>query len=569
MRLRYRHSAALASIAGTMLAACSLPGQGPGALPRLTAAQPGTLARCSTLAASFQYEGTRLTEVAVEPAGKLSVAGTPVGEHCLVRGLMNERTSPVDGQAYAIGFEMRLPMQWNGRFLYQANGGLDGVVVPATGPVGGRGSLTNGLQMGFAVISSDTGHNVKQLPLFGLDPQARRDYGYNAVAQLTPMAKALVQSAYGRAADRSYFSGCSNGGRHAFVAASRLPEAYDGILAGSPGFNLPQAAVAQVYGAQQFAAVSVDHKNLQTAFTLPERQLIVREVLQRCDALDGLKDGLVQDMAACQQAFDLDRDVPSCQGDQRTGSCLTSAQKTALGNVLAGARNSAGEALYSPFPVDAGIVAEDWAAWKFVYSVTNRDPVSLGFVFMAPPAPKSMLSDTLGYALNFSMDRDAPGIYRTDAIYTESAMAMMTPPDATDLGRLRNRGAKMMVWHGGSDGVFSPEASTAWFRGLQQREAGRAADFARLYLVPGMNHCGGGPSTDQFNMLASLVDWVEKGQAPDRVVAQARGAGNAGGVNTELPPDWSAARSRPLCPYPRVARYTTGNTESAESFRCE
>ncbi len=567
MSIPHLHTGMLA--ASALLAACSLPGQNPGVLPQLAAAQPGTLAQCSTLAASFQHPGTRLTELSLEPAGKLSVAGAPVGEHCLVKGLMHERTSPVDGQAYAIGFEMRLPAQWNGRFLYQANGGLDGFVTPATGPVGGRGSLSNGLQMGFAVISSDAGHNVKQLPLFGLDPQARRDYGYNAVAQLTPMAKALVHNAYGRAADRSYFSGCSNGGRHAFVAASRLPEAYDGILAGAPGYNLPQAAVAQLYGAQQFAAVATDPKNLQTAVTLAERQLITRQVLERCDALDGLKDGLVQDTAACQQAFNLDRDVPSCEGGQRTGQCLSTAQKGALGRVLAGARNSAGQALYSPFPVDTGFVAEDWAAWKFTYSVTNRDPVAMGFVFMSPPAPKSMLSDTLGYALNFSMDRDAPGIYRTDAVYTESAMSFMAPPDATDLGRLRRRGAKMMVWHGVSDGVFSPEASTAWYRGLQQREAGRAADFARLYLVPGMNHCGGGPATDQFNMLASLVDWVEKGQAPERVVAQARGAGNAGGANTELPADWSAARSRPLCPYPRVARFTAGNAESADSFRCE
>lgn len=126
----------------------------------------------------------------------------------------------------------------------------------------------------------------------------------------------------------------------------------------------------------------------------------------------------------------------------------------------------------------------------------------------------------------------------------------------------------MTVWHGSSDGVFAPEASTARYCGLQQRQAGRAADCARVHLVPGMGHCGGGPATDQFNMLASLVDWVERGQAPERVVAKARGAGNAGSLSPELPADWSAAPSPLLCPHPQVARFTAGNPESAESFRC-
>lgn len=566
--------------AALLLGACSLPTQPPGtATPGpMSAARAGTLQLCAELASRFQHPATRLTAAESVAADALKVAGQPVGAHCRVTGLMHERVSPVDGQNYAIGFEMRLPANWNGRFLYQANGGLDGILAPATGPVGGRGSMTNALQMGFAVISSDAGHNVKQLPLFGLDPQARLDYGYQAVAKLTPMAKALVAAGYGRAPDRSYFSGCSNGGRHAFVTAARLPDAYDGILAGAPGYNLPQAALAQLYAAQQFARAAnepkdpKDPKDLKTAMTPAERQLVSRQVLARCDALDGLADGLVQDSAACQRTFDLQRDVPSCSGEQRTGQCLTNAQKTALGNVLAGARTSSGQALYSPFPADAGFAADDWGNWKFVYSVTNRDPVAVGYVFMVPPAAKDMLKNTQAYALGFDLDRDATGIHRSDATYTESAMQFMTPPKPAELGRLRERGAKMMVWHGNSDGVFSPQASTTWYRDLQQntaKQGARAEDFARLYLVPGMNHCGGGPATDQFNLLQPLVDWVEGGRAPEQLTAQARGAGNVGGVNAELPTGWSADRTRPLCAWPKVARYQGGNPERAESFRCE
>jgi len=561
----------LALALASLLGACtSLPGP-PAAAPAvpMAAARPGTLQQCAELAAGFRFEHTRLTAAEPVAAGALKVGEQPVAAHCRITGVMHERTSAVDGQRYAIGFEMRLPQAWNGRFLYQANGGLDGILVPATGPAGGKGPLTHALHQGFAVISSDAGHDVKQLPLFGLDPQARLDYGHQAVEKLTPMAKALVAAGYGRPADRAYFSGCSNGGRHAFVAASRLPEAYDGILAGAPGYRLPQAAVAQVYGAQQFARAATDPKDLKTALTPAERQLLTRQVLARCDALDGAADGMVQDMAACQQAFDLQRDVPICAGEQRTGQCLSATQKTALGNVLAGARDSAGRALYSPFPADTGFVSEDWANWKFVYSVSNRDPVALGYVFMVPPAPKEMLKDTLGYALNFSMDRDAPGIFRTDATYTRAAMDFMPPPRATELDALRARGAKMMVWHGTSDGVFSAQDSAAWHDALQKHHGGRADDFARLYLVPGMAHCGGGPATDQFDLLSPLVDWVERGRAPEGLTAQVRGPGNPGGANPELPAGWSPERSRPLCAWPQVARYQGGDMEKAASFRCE
>ncbi len=568
-----RSTHTLSLLAAATLTACSLPTQ-PGSAaapsPPMAAAKPGSLQRCAELASAFQFEATRITAAEPMAADALKVAGQPVGPHCRVTGVMHERTSPVDGQNYAIGFEMRLPQNWNGRFLYQANGGLDGIVAPALGPVGPqRGAVTSGLQMGFAVISSDAGHNTRQLPLFGLDPQARLDYGYQTVAKLTPMAKALVAAGYGRPADRSYFAGCSNGGRHAFVTAARLPEAYDGILAGAPGYNLPQAAVAQIYGAQQFAKVATDPKDLKTAITPAERQFVAQQVLKQCDALDGLTDGMVQDSASCQRKFDLVRDVPTCQGEQRTGQCLTPAQKTALGNVLTGARDSSGRALYSSFPIDSGIASEDWANWKFVNSVTNRDPVALGYVFMVPPAPKDMLKNTLGYAMNFSMDRDAPGIWRTDATYTQSAMEFMTPPKPAQLDRLRERGAKLMVWHGVSDGVFSPDASVAWYRDVQKHSNGQAEDFAKLYLVPGMGHCGSGPSTDQFNLLQPLVDWVEHGKAPATPTAQVRGPGNPGGANTELPAHWSPERSRPLCAWPKVARYFSGNPDNAASFRCE
>ncbi len=550
---------ALASVA-LLLAACAEFGSRSPAGPAVGAA----LQACTELAARFNWPRTVLSAAENVPAGKLMLAGAPVPEHCLINGRMNERVSAVDGQTYAIGFQMRLPQAWNGRFFHQGNGGLDGFVTDALGPATGGGPLTSALQQGFAVLSSDAGHNRTQLPFFGLDPQARADYGYQAVGSLTPMARSLIRAAYGKEPDRSYIGGCSNGGRHAMVAAARYAEQYDGVLAGNPGFNLPRSALAQLWGAQQYNKLATS-ADLASALTPAERKVLADAVLDRCDSLDGLADGLIQDTRRCQNAFDLARDVRTCVA-ARDGTCLSAEQKAALSGVFNGAR-AEGEKFHASFPFDAGLVGADWASWKFVSSITNRDPVAVAYVFQTPPAAKALAADARALAMNYDVAAGVRNLNATAAPFNESALAFMTPP-ASDLSALKKRGGKMMVYHGMSDGVFSPDDTVAWWRQLNGAHQGAAAGFARLYLVPGMNHCRGGPATDQFDMLSALVDWVERGRAPDRVLAQARGVGNVGGVNTELPANWSATRSRPLCPHPLVAQYKGGDAESAASFEC-
>ncbi|PJJ57517.1 feruloyl esterase [Mumia flava] len=533
--------------------------------PRVAPAQPGTLEACETLA-SFAYPGTTITAAETVAAGTLTNAGEPVGEHCRVTGFMNERVSPVDGQTYRIGFEMRLPTDWSGRYLYQANGGIDGSVVPATGTFTG-GQLENGLQTGFAVLSSDAGHTGSRGPLFGLDPQARLDYGYQAVGTLTPMAKSLVEAAYGRAPDTSYIAGGSNGGRHTMVASARYADQYDGFLAIAPGFNLPQAAVAQIWGAQQYATVASDGGDLATAFTQDERQVVADAVARRCDRLDRLRDGMVQDVARCQDVFDLDRDVPTC-AEQRDGSCLTREQKEVVSDIFAGARTSDGEAIYSSFPYDLGLTQSGWAGWEFGASV-SLDPGAAGLIFSTPPESPGILADSRGYALSVDVDGLASAIYATNELYTESGMEFMTPPNPTDLDTLRDTGAKMIVAHGTADAVFSSDDTARWYTELERAYRNKADDFVRYFEVPGMGHVRGGPATDQFDGLGALIAWVEGGDAPDRIVATARGEGNPGGVNAEVPADWAADRSRPLCPYPSVARYRGGDPDVASSFVCK
>ena len=572
-------SIALAAAAALTLAACggndlgtsAATSTNTSALPQLSAAAPATLAgNCAALAAKLSFANTVFTTVTDVAAGTLKVAGKSIAEHCLIQGSMNQRVSSVDGKTYAIGFEMRLPIAWNGRFFYQANGGLDGNVVTATGEIGGGGPTSDALNMGFAVISSDAGHNPAQNPLFGLDPQARIDYGYNAVATLTPMAKQVIKLAYGKAPDRSYFDGCSNGGRHALVAAARSSADYDGIIAGDPGFHLPKAAVGEMWSAQQLAKVatattSKGLPDITTGFTAAERQMVASTILARCDALDGASDGLIQDIKACQAHFSLATDVPTCTNNVRDGTCLTSAQKDAVSNVFSGARNSAGTALYASFPYDAGL-GPGWSAWKQANSIT-LDPAAAAFTFTTPPQSASVLSQLSAYALNFSMDNDAPKIFATGGVYGESAWSFMTPPDETNLSALKQRGAKLMVYHGTSDPVFSSNDTTDWYQRLTAANGGDASNFARLYTIAGMNHCSGGPSTDQFDMLTPLVAWVEQGKAPDSVVATARDASNVV-PNTDVPAAWGAGRTRPLCPYPKVARYQGGDVNAASSFAC-
>ncbi|MBC8057856.1 MAG: tannase/feruloyl esterase family alpha/beta hydrolase [Rhizobiales bacterium] len=535
--------------------------------PQLSAAAGAALTSCTDLTTRISFANTTITAANAVAAGTLMVAGKPVPAHCQVVGRMNQRISAVDGNAYAIGFEMRLPNAWNGRFFYQGNGGIDGSVVTALGAVNGGNGLTHALNMGFAVISSDAGHLGSQGPTFGLDPQARLDYGYQAVATLTPMAKSAIRTAYGKAPDRSYIGGCSNGGRHAMVAAARQPAEYDGYLVGNPGFRLPLAAIANIAAAQGYASVAATPGDIATGFTTAERALVSNAVLARCDALDGSADGLVQDTTACQAAFNLARDVPTCPG-ARDGTCLAAAQKTVVAKRFAGVTTSTGAMIYTSFPYDAGLGSGNTAFWNFTAPVA-LDSGAVAFIWQVPPENPVGFSGP-AFALTGNVDTMLAKINATNATYAENALSFMTPPDASQLGTLKNRGAKVMAYHGTSDPIFSSDDTTAWYEALRTANGGEAANFARFYRVPGMTHCSGGPATDQFDMLTPLVAWVENGVAPESVVASARGAGNAGGVNADLPAGWSADRTRPLCPYPKLARYKgSGSIESADSFSCQ
>ena len=525
--------------------------------------------------ASLGISGVEIT------GSKTQDAANGLPKHCILTGLAARRTG-VDGKPYAIGFELRLPAEWNGRFLHQVNGGNDGVVVPALGslPDGLASGGTVPLARGFAVLSSDSGHAGsdpanKSLGLtagaaFGLDPQARRDYGYAADMTLSPVAKQIIALHYGRKPDRSYMAGCSNGGRHAMVAASRMPENYDGFLVGNPGFDLPRAAIQHAWDVQAFLKVDPD---LRKSITKEDAQVVSSRITAACDALDGAKDGLTANLAACQKAFDLKSLV--CAPGQNS-ACLSEAKVDALKMSLAGPKNSKGEALYSDWPLDGGIGTGNWRTWKVESPVApwNNYPIiatmgaaSLNYIFSTPPVVVEGKNEKLVEALKaYDFDKDAPKIFAKDATFTESAMDFMTPPDIDDpkLASLRKSGGKMLIYHGQADPVFSVNDTVRWYDRLNKNLQGHADSVARLFTIPGETHCGGGVTLDKFDALTALIDWVEKGKAPDHIIASANPA------NKEVPASWSPGRTRPLCPYPSYAAYSgQGDSEDAANFVCK
>ena len=385
---------------------------------------------------------------------------------------------------------------------------------------------------------------------------------------LAPIAKAIIAAHYGRKPDFSYMFGCSNGGRHTMVAATRMPEAYDGFLVGDPGLRPAARGDPARLGRAGLRQGRSRHPQIDQA---DDAALVSRKIVAACDKLDGLEDGLTANLAACQKAFDFDS-LLCAEG--ASADCLPKAKVEALKMSFAGPKNSKGEALYSDWPVDGGVGTGNWRLWKIESPIPPWDhyPIiatmgaaSLEYIFTTPPTPVAGSTDALMKSLlAFDFDGDAPKIYAKTDAFPQSAMEFMTPPDADDpkLAQFRQLGRKMIIYHGQADPVFSIDDTIRWYDKLNANLDGKAEAEVRLFAVPGMTHCSDGLALDKFDALTALIDWVEKGKAPDRIIATVDPA------NKEIPASWSPTRTRPLCAWPNYARYKSGDPESADSFEC-
>lgn len=541
--------------------------------------------RCNALAGWTGGDGpdARILSATYHAAGPAKLPpsnpmGPPPGPppdlpgHCEIVGIMKERTG-IDGQPYAIRFHLRLPAAWNRRFLMQGGGGTNGELGDALGRTGpGAPALADG----YAVLSQDSGHDNAVnaaperggAPAFGFDPQARADYGGASLPLAVGAAKTLIGAFYAASPRYSYFAGCSKGGQEGMMAAQRYPDLFDGIVAAAPGMSLPRAAVAEVWDTQSLAAIAarpVTPASLAASFSDGDLALVTRAVLAACDADDGIADGLIGNYPACTPQ----KVVPNlrktiCTGDKQAG-CLTAPQVDALIRVQEGPRNARGESLYAPFPWDAGWADMGWRVWK-LGSADGRVPAinvmmgapALAMIFTTPPTqPAPGLAGSLDYALNFDFDRDAAKIIATGGAFTRSAWSDIGAR-SPDIDAFARRGGRMIVPHGVSDPVFSVNDTLAWWREVDQQMGGKAAENVRVFPIPGMAHCGGGPATDSHDAFKALVAWVETGAAPDKLT----------GIAGPLSP-WPG-RTRPLCAYPTTVHYTgTGDGEKADSFTCQ
>jgi len=474
------------------------------------------------------------------PAGtQLTGAHVTLPAHCLLRGEVNKHTG-ADGKSYSDTFELRMPNDWNGRLLFQGGGGLDGIVQPAIGP-GGLGERP-ALFRGYAVVTTDGGHAADpKTPAdaaFGADPNALADYEYRSTQLVTDAAKKLVFSHYGSLPKRSYFRGCSNGGREGLMAVQRYPEYFDGVIAGAPAFHLTRAMVAEAWNTMQFASLGKDLKN---AFSDADLQLVSQGVLAQCDALDGVKDDLIFNPAACHY----DPAELQCAGEKKS-TCLSRTQITALKKALGGPVDSNGKPLYSDWPYDSGIAGAGWRQW-----ILGNEKMPAINVLIFPPAINGMVLQGKPPSMDifhFNFDTDTARLNR---------MAPELNSDSTDLSAFRSHGGKLILYTGMSDPVFSANDLIRYYQDIESANGGeqQTVQFARLFLLPGVNHCGGGPGLDSFDSLAALEDWVEDGTPPEHIVAR----GNA-----------FPGRTRPLCPYPQTPHYNGwGNPENAVSFFCK
>lgn len=554
--------------------------------PALHAASAPLPQRCTQLNSLLQGKWpdttTRLEQSQWRPAGtQVEMRFGPAvtaPDHCDLTAIMRERVG-IDGQHYAIRFHMRLPRQWNGRFFFEGGGGTEGDLGSAVGFI--AVGIEPALLSGYAVVSHDSGHdNAVNSPAerggpvaFGFDPLARADYGGAALGPVAAAAKAVIHAYYRRSPQRSYFVGCSKGGQEGMAFAQRYPEVFDGIVAAAPGFSLPRAAVAEAWDTQAFASLltSVDDKPpdsklLPSTFSDAQLASARESILAACDGDDGVRDGMTAAFGSCtwpRVAAELRQ--RTCSAQLKAAGCLSEQQVDVLRRVYSGPVDKAGHKLYSDWPLDAGMGSEPWRTWKIGpangtfpgINVAMGAP-ALAAIFTTPPS--ALGADPQApwkYVLQFDFDQDARRIDATDGQFPRSAWVDVSAR-SPQLGKFRRHGGKMLVPHGASDPVFSINDTLAWYHEVDALNGGAAADFVRVFPVPGMAHCAGGPATDQFDAFAALVAWVEKSQAPQQILARA-------GPNTPWP-----GRTRPLCAYPRTARYKgSGSIESAENFACE
>jgi len=419
-----------------------------------------------------------------------------------------------------IRMEIWMPASnWNGKFQAVGNGAFNGVI--------NYGAMMTALARGYATSSTDTGHTGTGASFALGHPEKVIDFGWRAVHEMTVASKKIITGYYDAGPKLSYWNGCSAGGRQAMKAAQRFPADFDGIIAGAPGLDWTGRAAQAVRHAKRLET------NETARLTAAERQLLHAAVVDACDVTDGVKDGLVENPGAC----NFDPGVLQCKGAE-TASCLKAAQVDTARLMYSGAMNPATKREIT------GLAPGSELGWTDLgWSASARGTGLDQFRFI-------VFGDPNWNEQKFDFDSD---IVRAEEIDGDTINAL-----DPNLGPFIARGGKLIQYHGWSDPQISPASSTQYYvRALQALGgASNVHSSYRLFMAPGMGHCGGGEGPNTFDMVAALEQWVEHGKAPDQILASHSTNG-------------AVDRTRPLCPYPQVAVYKgTGSIEDAASFVC-
>lgn len=528
MSLIRRVFTCLVSIAGVLIGACGAGQDAPPEQTAIVAEGPD----CS-IESLRDLPDVRLTSVTEE--------AEPV-PHCKVAGVIGTETN----------FELLLPENWNGKFVMGGGGGFVGSVMNT--------SLSFGsLQAGYASVGTDTGHRGHPLVAdWALDnPERLVNFGYKAVHDTAVTAKALIKAYYQKDIDRSYFTGCSTGGRQALMAGQRYPEDFDGIVAGAPGADYIGIAAQ---ASQINRAMYPDPNNLQAAVVGPEEQeLIESSYLAMCDAQDGIEDGILNDPRQCK--FDVSTLL--CQG-AKTDSCLSNEQLAAVEVVYGGPKDSKGNALFYGFPFGSESSPGGWSRWltgglKYQDSLDEfQGGVDTG-PFQAPIEPNAFYGFGNGI-MRYFVFNDPDWSYATynfdnlqkDAMQAAEILSATNP----DLSAFRKRGGKLIIYSGWSDAAITGLSVAGYYENVLAHDK-MASDDVRLFMMPGVEHCFGGVGPSFVNYLTEIDKWSETGKAPDQVTAL--------WLDEKMQP----SGSRPVCAYPAAAQYDgEGDTRDAASFSC-
>ncbi|HEX7081611.1 MAG TPA: tannase/feruloyl esterase family alpha/beta hydrolase [Gammaproteobacteria bacterium] len=476
--------------------------------------------------------GIRLPDL-VEITARAVPAEPDAPAHCRVSGTL----------APEIGFEVNLPDSWNGRFYMIGNGGHAGQQPDAPDRAAQRAEA---LRLGFAMASTNTGHDARTEPqaTFVLsNPQKAIDYAYRAVHLTAVAAKTLAEAYYGEPPAHSYWNSCSNGGRQGLIEAQRYPEDFDGIVANAPWVDQTGFTIGAIWNQRALDEAPLSAEKLA---------LVADRVMAQCDAVDGLRDGLIDDPRKC--SFEVARDVPICPSGTDSDACLTEAQARAVQKIYDGPSTSDGRSIFPGFMPGSEAIVE------------GRDgvPRSNWMGLIVPGAPDAKAADfSLAEATMRYLVFDPPQPdwdYRTFDFDQDTALlerwGRIANATQTDLGAFRERGGKLIITYGWADTILQPMMGVEYYERAAEANGENSDDFMRLFMVPGMAHCGGGVGPDQMDPVTAVIDWVEEGSAPDKLVAK-------------KVVDGATVRSRPLCPYPQVARYKgEGSPDDAASFEC-